>query len=108
MQSKLEQLYEITESLVSNLSETVPEDFERLVELREDALLDLEKLKTLTEMDKQMLFIVDRHHAALVQRMTELRDNASEGLDKIRQSRIQKNRYDPDHASGSYFIDRRK
>ncbi|XEC95381.1 hypothetical protein AB6A23_02040 [Paenibacillus tarimensis] len=106
---KIFQLHDLTRSLAGNLSDATQEQFEALIALRDEVLTELNQRSEISNDEKQILREISHFDKSLVHRMAAIRDEAADAIEKIQQSRIQKNAYEQGNAAASsYFIDKRK
>lgn len=105
---KLDVLKEFTERIVLQINDTEGEVLERLVDLRAEVIAELQARVPLSDADKNKVKSIQSHHDKLIARMEELRDEASEGLNRIQQSRVQKRSYESYVPANSFFFDKKK
>jgi len=108
MTAKLEQLHSATLSLASQEADGDTGQWNLLIGLRDEMLSELSNLSALTEKQKQMIREICEYDSILLQRMESVRDQAAASLEKLNQSKLQKNVYGQTYDAGSYFIDKRK
>lgn len=105
----LNQLKEETVQLIRRLETCVYEDLLQLLQLRDQALAELQSSpNALEEMEKAILKELESYDSILLNRMEQLKDEASVGLQRLTESQLQKRAYESYSSAGSYFIDRRK
>ncbi|AJY74509.1 hypothetical protein [Paenibacillus beijingensis] len=104
----MEMLFKETAALMEDLSSVDYERLVHLVELRERALVEMQTLNRINESDQTTLSKLNEFDGAILGRMNQLKVEASVGLQKIQQSRMQKKVYDGDYNAGSSFFDKRK
>lgn len=104
----LRQLHEETLALVEDLAEADVERFESLIRLRDIVLMEMNESIALSDDDKQIVREVQERHHLIVNRMMTLKEEAAHQLQKINESKMQKNFYEPSYSGFSHFIDRKK
>ncbi|SFB47753.1 hypothetical protein SAMN05216312_109194 [Cohnella sp. OV330] len=105
---KLDILKEFTERLALQIDDSDSEVLERLIALREEVIEDLQHRAPLSDEDKAKIQIIQSHHDVLVGRMAKLRDEASQGLQRIQQTRLQKRSYEAPGSINAIFFDKKK
>ena len=108
MTALVQGLYEKTTELVKRLEVAEYEEFTALVELREEALHELQRRKGLSEEEKRMLRQIGEFDTAIVARMDELKQEAAQGSRRMAQSRHQQKMYQAAYTAESFFFDKRK
>ncbi|QAY67761.1 hypothetical protein [Paenibacillus protaetiae] len=108
MSELIHQLWDSTQETVSGLGQAEPESLIALIELRDQVLRYAQEQTVLTEDEKRMLQQIGEFDAVIVERMQQLRDEASNQIQKIRKTRMQKQVYEKAYDYGSFFVDRRK
>ncbi|SFJ26930.1 hypothetical protein SAMN02799624_03931 [Paenibacillus sp. UNC496MF] len=106
--SRLTELFDKTNAIMENLADVDYEQLVQLVELREEALADLQATNRIEEADKRIIHQLMACDEALLGRMKQLSKEASESLYKINFSKFQKRVYEPDYIANSLFFDKRK
>lgn len=105
---KLDILKEFTERLALQIGDSDSEVLERLVAFREEVIEDLERRLPLSEEEKAKIQVIQSYHDVLIGRMADLRDEASEGLLRIQQTRLQKRSYEAPGSMSAIFFDKKK
>jgi hypothetical protein len=108
MSEKLIELYEVTMNLVMRIDEADSTELTSLVELRSEVLDVFMDKKKLSETEKQMLLKVNEFDSIIVTRMNQIKDDATEGINKINRMRLHKKKYDQTEEPTSFFFDKRK
>lgn len=108
MSNQLEQLFETTKQLAEQIEEAEEEQLLNLINNRDVVLSNLQSQAKVTEKDKQILKEICSFDPIILAKMNGLKDEASQGLDKIKRSRIQKDVYEQSYSAESYFIDKKK
>lgn len=108
MESQLDRVYELSMKIGRNINEATVDDLLELVQSR-DALIEQLKLEpSLSDRDRSRLTEIKKYDVLIVSRMADLMAEASQGLDKITRTRVQKQSYEKMYAGDSYFIDRKE
>lgn len=108
MSMTVQELYTFALRLADNLEETDREQFERLIQLRENVLMELSNNKDVSEADKAKLRDIGTFDSLFTERMLQIKNEASDQLQKIQNFRFQKKMYEQAYSAGSYFIDKKK
>ncbi|HUC91991.1 MAG TPA: hypothetical protein VMS09_08180 [Paenibacillus sp.] len=108
MATKLEQLHSATIRIAEHGVDGDAEEWNSLLALRDEALEELTALSALTGAQEQMVREISAYDSVLVEQMELLKEQAAASLEKLNQSKLQKNVYEQSYAAGSYFIDKRK
>ncbi|SFF38549.1 hypothetical protein SAMN04487969_14328 [Paenibacillus algorifonticola] len=108
MENVIFELYVKTKQLVEHLDHSESDELLALIELREDVINQLESGILVSEEQKQLLREIGEFDEVLLTKMHFFKDEASQGLNKINNNRLQKQVYEQAYASESYFIDRRE
>ncbi|MDG0794575.1 hypothetical protein OMP38_29850 [Cohnella ginsengisoli] len=87
--NKLDVLLVLTERLSMQIEEATSEGLENLVALREEVIQELQG-RVVTDEDRTKIKMIQMRHDMIIDRMVELRDEASRGLEQIQNSRLQK------------------
>ncbi|RIX47305.1 hypothetical protein D3P08_25110 [Paenibacillus nanensis] len=105
MSITIAKLYDETLEYVKRLDSTTYEESILLVDLRDMVLNELKKDIVLTEDERKMLRQIGEFDKAILARFTELKDEASNAMQKINVTRMQKQKYEQAYAPQSYFVD---
>lgn len=112
MLNELTQLYHTTIQLVERIDEVESEQLLDLLELRNVVIMELEQQSNLSEAEKEKLRDICGFDPLIARRMNSLKEEASQVLEKIKQTQIQKKvyeqTYDQAYSSESYFFDQKK
>ncbi|ANY66969.1 hypothetical protein BBD42_11180 [Paenibacillus sp. BIHB 4019] len=108
MEDIIFELYVKTKQVVEQLDHAESDDLLALIELRENVINQLETGLIVSEEQKQLLRDIGGFDEVLLAKMQLLKDEASQGLNKLNNNRLQKQVYEQAYASESYFIDRRE
>ncbi|CAM4477165.1 hypothetical protein FHS16_004718 [Paenibacillus endophyticus] len=84
------------------------EEWMDLIQLRDEVIPVLQRRPKLEEDEKRMLRKIVGYDEVMVARMNELKQEAAAMIIKVNKTRIQKNSYDSNSPSESYFIDQKK
>ncbi|OXM14123.1 hypothetical protein [Paenibacillus herberti] len=104
----LDQLKHETVQLVQRLENCDYEELIHLLERRDQVLEELNQLRLpLVESQKVTLKEIGIYDSAILNRMNQLMEEASIGLQRLNESQHQKRAYESYASAGSYFIDRR-
>lgn len=111
MDKWVEELQDMTIQMVEGLEEATYEDLERFVEKR-GALIDrLSEFKASQSVKEQYAESVKRllqYDAIILNRMSQLKEEADSSIVKINNANTQRSAYDAVYSSDSLFFDRRK
>ncbi|WP_409343781.1 flagellar protein FliT [Paenibacillus sp. MBLB4367] len=112
MHDAFQQLDELTARLVRHLDKATFDDIERFMQERSDLIDHISKLDLTGDLHRaagQMVQNVLVHDKAIMNRMMQLRNEASEGLSKLSTARVQRSAYDGGDAyNEGLFFDRKK
>lgn len=108
MTTQLNLLYELTMRLTECISEATVDELLDLVELRDDVIESMKLKGDLADAEKSLLAQISANDAIIVSRMTALKEEAVQQLDKIAKIRIQKQTYEKVYAGDSYFFDQKE
>ena len=108
MNDHLSSLYQATLETVNKIDEVTPEEMLELLEHRDDVFGHLQQNAPLSTEQKEALRGILYYDEILLNRMTELREEASIGLKKIAHTKRQKQGYETGYSSESSIIDWRK
>ncbi|WP_308636638.1 hypothetical protein [Paenibacillus silvisoli] len=109
----LNQLEQLTLQIIEDIHETTAEQIEDFLEQRERMIGDIcaqfDRLSDVTVYREQVSRILS-HDSRIVGRMEELKNEASQGLDKFNRARVQRNAYSGGGGSfgESFFFDEKK
>lgn len=107
----LKELVEITENFVSHLAEVNQEEVELLIERRQhicDKLFsESNHIEGLNDIQKSLLSNILSADKLILPKMYELRNDASEWLERNNQIKRQKAAYLSSYAVDSFFIDKK-
>ncbi|WP_138496168.1 hypothetical protein [Paenibacillus pinistramenti] len=108
MLEELQRLYMTTSRLAENINEATTTDLERLVFQRQVVVNKINNSNGLTEQEKEIAAQLKQFDEIIVGRMEQLKNEAAQGLKKIRISQLQKNSYNAAYTVGSSFFDSKK
>lgn len=107
MNNLLQQILEETQLLCQPNPNTDYERYVQLVELRESLTSALVSEPSLTPLNKQMIREIISCDPVILQHMQRLKDEANEGLNRIRSYKKQKSAYDQQYGSEGFMFDQR-
>jgi len=108
MSDILERLYAETVRIAQSGVVEDADQLELLLQLRQEAIDELSSLAEIPTEQKQLIDKIRTYDDVIIHLMTASREEASKALEKINQSRVQKDRYESQYDAESYFIDKRK
>ncbi|WP_139996967.1 hypothetical protein [Paenibacillus paridis] len=108
MTLQLETLHKLTLKIAQRIDNTNIEELLSLVQLRDDAIESLNAKSIISEVEQSLLQQIRKEDDLILSRMTALKDEAAEGLNKIAKIRIQKKTYEKMYAGDSYFFDKKE
>ncbi|MFD1953956.1 hypothetical protein ACFSL6_07105 [Paenibacillus thailandensis] len=108
METSIRMLLEKTTELVNRIDTTEYQEWSSLVELRESVLAEAMNKPGLSEEEKQLLRQIGEFDSVVTARMITLKQEAQSGLQKIRNTRMQKKAYQIDYTPDSFFYDIKK
>lgn len=108
MTTLLDKLCELTIKLAKSDESTPYERFEELINLREQAIHELQQQTVIEAADKEKIRLVEQYDSLIRQRLCALRDQAAKELKLIQTGRVQRTGYDTFVPNDSYFVDYRK
>ncbi|MFC5653070.1 hypothetical protein ACFPYJ_28965 [Paenibacillus solisilvae] len=107
MNNLLHQILEETKLLCHPNLNTDYEQYVQLVELREALTSALVSKPLLTPQNKEMIREIISCDPVILQHMQRLKDEANEGISRIRSYKKQKSAYDQQYSSEGFMFDKR-
>lgn len=104
-------LKHLTDKLVETLNKASYEEIEEFVQQREEIMTQLQTQKfTSSELDKnrETMKQILQHDQIILARMTVLKEEASQSINKISSGKIQKNAYDKSYSIDGVYFDKKK
>lgn len=108
MNAKLSQLNDKTLEVVKQIDHVTVDELLELIELRDEAIMALSNDILISEEDKKCIQTLKNYDSIIMQKMNNIMKNASDAINKMRISNMQRKVYDSDAATESYFIDKKK
>lgn len=112
MDDCVQRLYEMTEKMMERLDTAEYEDLDQFVIARERVISELkenrDQQKETTAHHQQMIRQVLAWDQLIQGRMLQLKDEASSGLRKMKDTRKQHDAYSPTYALDGVYVDKRK
>ncbi|GKU76814.1 hypothetical protein [Paenibacillus sp. L3-i20] len=108
MDENITHLLNETKRMIERIDMIDEDDLNELLELRDDVISKLSSISPLSLDEKEMLQEIRQYDNAIIGRMEFLKEEASQGLAKLKASQMQKNMYEQLSPSESYFIDRKE
>ncbi|MGO4538670.1 hypothetical protein AB4Z33_08095 [Paenibacillus sp. 2TAB19] len=99
---------ELTIDTANNIEQVFEEQLDTLLSLRDQVILQLRQSESLTQADKDAIIELSHYEETIVGRMDFLKEEASRELTRLRNSQMNKSKYDQVMAAESYFIDRKE
>ena len=107
MNAELSQLNEKTLEVVKQIDHATVDELLELIELRDEAIMALND-SLISEEDKKCIETLKNHDSIILEKMNNIMKDASDAINKMRISSMQRKLYDSDTAAESYFIDKKK
>ncbi len=109
MNRQLNELHIKTQEFAGRIDQVTAEELLQLLELRDEviAVLGMEGM-ILSKEDKDCLHDLRAYDSIILDRMNHIKTEASEAVNRIRTSNMQRKIYDADFSGESYFIDKKK
>ncbi|WP_042170059.1 hypothetical protein [Paenibacillus gorillae] len=111
MLKELTELYDTTLLMVERIDEIEPDQLLMLLDLRSDVIMKLELQPVISIAEKERLTEIGKFDSLITGRMNDLKEEASQALEKIKQTQIQKKvyeqAYDNAYVTESYFFDQK-
>lgn len=108
MNEALVKLFNRTVRIAENIEQTDYKELVRLVSYRGSTIEKLKRQDVISEEEMQLWQRILAYDEIIKGRMIAIRYEASEGLRKLKQSKMQKKVYAPVYTPHAHFFDKRK
>lgn len=114
MVNYIAQLQQLTDKIIVNIEEVTFEELEQFIAERNEIVTAMQSHLTSSDRkgfnpeDRESIQRILQHDSTIMARMTALREEAAQGLHKIKQGKTHKDTYDTVYSPESIYFDKKK